>query len=437
MQMRTSISFFLIWVAAASLAYGVELTANDVMGASSFNSAGNWSSGTAPVYDGSAYVTMGYLLRTPATAGSYTFEGYYLVVGGSDGGGDNPFLTDGTTNSNCLLNKTPSGAIITVPSLYLDRGYIRDGMGNDDVWTIEGNILVSENGGGLANQCRFNVNAVVSGRGTLYIADNGNGDPRRTIYWNNPYNDYAGTIQLLGPAPDRCRLTFAPGSRMNFNIGPYGMTNQITGMGTAVFEGNFYFNLYEASTTVGDSWVIASAAAQSFGPSFAVAEFTPMPGGLWMQMAPNGACYVFDTNTGVLTVAQPISVITPNGGEHYAAGQPLQITYTTSPQFLIDAVDISIYGDGYVDYAIGVPNTGTFEWIAPYIESPNCSITVWSSANYLLADTSDSPFVVYQCPAAIAGDVNEDCYVNLQDLALLAQSWLLCGDKFNPACTIY
>ncbi|MCE5186652.1 MAG: hypothetical protein LLF76_11060 [Planctomycetaceae bacterium] len=76
--MRKSICFSLIFVVAVSSVYAAVLTANDPMGSSSFNSAGNWDDGLPP-YSSSGYSTMGYLLRTPAIAGDYTFQGSSLV----------------------------------------------------------------------------------------------------------------------------------------------------------------------------------------------------------------------------------------------------------------------------------------------------------------------------------------------------------------------
>lgn len=126
--MKKLICFVFVLAVTPALADAVSLTANDEFGTSSFNSPGHWGDGLAP-FAGNGYSTEGYCLRTPTTAGNYTFEGGYLIVGGGDGGGANPFRTDGLVNGNCLLNKSPSGTLITVPDLYLDAGYIRDGMG--------------------------------------------------------------------------------------------------------------------------------------------------------------------------------------------------------------------------------------------------------------------------------------------------------------------
>lgn len=38
------------------------------------------------------------------------------------------------------------------------------------------------------------------------------------------------------------------------------------------------------------------------------------------------------------------------------------------------------------------------------------------------------------CQAQLPMDFNWDCYVNLEDFALFAQSWLACNDQSNPIC---
>lgn len=292
----------------------VLLTVNDALGTSSFNAAGNWSN-SQPPSPGNDYVTQGYLLRTPAVAGDYTFAGDSLVVGGGTGGG--VFRTDGGVNNNCLLNKTPSPTTITVNNLILDASYIRDGMGSTDVWTLAGNIYVTANGGGFANQCRLNVAAAIHGSGTLYIADNGSGEASRTTYINSSLNTYNGSI-ILRPLdaspPARCRLTFSDDSRMNFTIGPSGVNNSITGRGILTLDGDLNFDLSGAGNNWGDSWTIVSLSAGTvtYGATFSVIGFERVGGGtgpgLWVYDFGENMRYAYDTTSGLLMVVPEPSV---------------------------------------------------------------------------------------------------------------------------------
>jgi hypothetical protein len=300
------------FLSASALAADVVMTANDSNGATtSFNGdVGHWNPAGAPVA-GKTYSTVGYLLRTPTTAGNYTFAGDSLTVGGGDGGGANPFLTNGSVNNNSLIDKTPSSPTITVNNLILDAGYIRDGMGSSDVWTLAGNISVTSNGGGLAAQCTFNVNSAISGSGTLYVADNGSGEASRTIYINSGSNTYDGSISLLGSSDARCRLTFADDSLMNFTIGASGVNNKISGTGTLTLNGDFAIDLSGAGTNIGDSWTLASATAQTFGDTFTVVGFTAINATEWDKVISPTLTYRFDESTGTLTavVPEPATVI--------------------------------------------------------------------------------------------------------------------------------
>jgi hypothetical protein len=294
------------------LAANKVMTGNDTNSATtSFNSDVQlkWSPAGAPVA-GNTYATNGWLLRTPTTAGNYTFAGDSLTVGrgavpaATTGYGD-AFLTNGSVNNNSFINKTPTGTIITVNNLILDAGYIRDGMGQTDVWTLTGNINVTANGGGFAAQSTFNVNSAISGSGTLYIADNGNDSALRTVFINSALNTYNGSINLLGSTAGKCRLSFADNSMMNFVIGANGVNNKITvgtgKLGTVNFNGDFFIDLTAAGVNAGDSWKLASVTSQTFGSTFSVVGFTQTSSTDWRTTA-NGANYLFSTNTGVLKI---------------------------------------------------------------------------------------------------------------------------------------
>lgn len=137
-------------------------------------------------------------------------------------------------------------------------------------------------------------------------------------------------------------------------------------------------------------------------------------------------------------MAESIQITSPNGGERYVAGKPLTITYTVSEQFPITTVNLQFSTDALYWYPVEywVPAAGTYEWVAHSEESNNYYLRI-SSDDFACSDTSDNPFTIFQCAAPIPGDVNEDCYVDLQDVAMLAQNWLLCGNGFDPACTAF
>lgn len=304
--------FYLIWfvlmlVNAPALAALVSMTAIDTAGTTSFNAGLHWSDALAPSA-GNDYTTLGYLLRTPNVAGNYTFAGDSLWVGGGNGGA---IFAPGVANNNALINKTPTGTgvIITVNNLTLDGSSIRDGMGSADVWSIAGNILVTANGGNFINQCRMNVDSVLSGSGPLYVGDNGNGDATRITYIDSALNTYNGSITLMGSADARARLNFADNSLMNFVIGASGVNNKISGTGTLTLNGDFKLDLTGASTNVGDSWTIAGATSQTFSDTFTVLGFVDIGGNLWDKTA-NGALYEFSESDGkLIVIPEPATMV--------------------------------------------------------------------------------------------------------------------------------
>ena len=291
----------------------VVMTANDANGATtSFNGAGNWSPAGAPSA-GSTYSTVGYLIRGPSVAGSYTFAGDSLTVGGGSGGasGGAAFLTSSsivTPNNNALLFKA-TGETLTVANLILDGAQIRDGNGNGNWAALNGNITVTANGGAFMAQDTNIINSAISGSGPIYIGDNGNGSSTRVIVFTSGSSTFNGNIVFNNTHTSAAYslLTFAPGSLMNFTIGANGVNNNITGIsgsgtsGTLTLNGNFNFNLAGADNTIGDSWdIVDPSVTTTYGGTFAVNGFT-QNGSLWDDIA-NGVDYEYNQGDGLLSV---------------------------------------------------------------------------------------------------------------------------------------
>ncbi len=303
-QNRFTLALALVAISASpALAATVNLTNNNASGTTSFNTSLAWSDAAAPSA-ANDYVTQGYLIRTPTAAGSYTFAGNSLLVGGGSGGGA---FVPGAVGNNAFLNKTPTGAIITVNNMILNGSSIRDGQGSTDNWTLNGNLLVTGLGGTLACQETFNLNSVISGSAPLYIADFGNTDASRVVKIGSSLNTYNGTITMMGSAANRSRLTFIDNSLMNFTIGASGVNNTINRSGslsgTVQFDGDFAIDLSSAGNTVGDTWSLVDNAnlAETFSSTFTVLGFYDIGGNEWLKNA-NGVNYLFSESTGALTV---------------------------------------------------------------------------------------------------------------------------------------
>ena len=277
------------------------MTADDSFGNSSFNAAGGWDSAAAPTA-GNDYFNGGFLLRTPADTGSYTFAGDSLTI---TGGG----LATGVGNDALMWKGSGTGAIITVDNLIIDGGQLRHGQGTADSFTLAGNITVGANGANFATQGGMIITANLIGTTTIRILDSGNTDAGRLITLASSGNTFTGNIELAASSADRAHVALADGANLNFVIGANGSNNSIAGTGTVAFDGDFFFDLTGAGNTPGDSWAVAGASAQTFGGTFSVNGFTDMGGGMWETLA-NGVTYEFNTANGMLSVVpEPGSVI--------------------------------------------------------------------------------------------------------------------------------
>ncbi|MGH8022845.1 MAG: hypothetical protein ACRED1_04650, partial [Limisphaerales bacterium] len=410
------------------------LTANDSIGTSSFNAAGHWTSGAAPS-PGNTYTTEHWLLRSPASSGSYIFQGDSLTIGGTDGtAGVNPF-SESTPNNDSLIFKA-SAVTLTVTNLILDGGAVRDGNGDGQYTYLDGNLYVTTNGGAFMAQDSNIINSAISGPGPIYIGDNGNGNAQRVIIFTSGSSTYNGSIILnpQGGTPGRSRLTLAPGSIMNFTIGLNGTNNSISGGGTLSANGAWNINLAGADNTIGDAWTINGAATNTtYGPTFSINGFSQEASdtNLWNDFA-NGVLYEYNQTNGQLTVSsgdisisqQPISesVAPGNLAElSVSAAGPLTLDYQwyfltgTSPNPISGATNASYSTEtsvlGTTNYFVVITNG-----ISPAVTSAVVSITVRAPRSLEWAgvgsswDTSSANWTLGGSPTAYvdADDVTFD-----------------------------
>jgi hypothetical protein len=275
-----SISF-----AATSFADTVSLIADDGFGETSFNTGLHWSDGLAPM-PGNDYVTGDFRVRTPPDGGSYVFGGDSLTVNNTNG-----------YSWGLMYKGTGNAGTITIADLILDGGMISHANGSGDVFNLDGAINVMSDSQIYAKQGPINILAPISGTGT--ITNPGSDGDGRTLALFSAANMFTGDIVNDG------RLALADDAVLNFVIGAAGMNNSVSGGGaSAVFDGDFVLDLSGASTNVGDSWTLVSAANASYGATFNIPGFIES-GDVW-----SNGLYSFDEATGVLTVVpEPASLL--------------------------------------------------------------------------------------------------------------------------------
>ncbi|WP_442481923.1 beta strand repeat-containing protein [Aeoliella sp. SH292] len=286
-----SVATTTLLLAGAAQAIDVNLTADNGLGTTSFNSALSWSNAAAPSA-GNNYFNNNFLLRTPGDGNSYTFGGDSLTITSDS--------APGVQLNDALMYKgTGATGTITVNNLTINGGNLRQAQGAADVFNLAGNSLtVGSLGMGVHVQGPLNLLSTLTGAGDITVVANGNADPLRTFHLKNSANTFTGNVLL--PNATQSRFAVDEGANFLFDINAPGINNSISGAGVATFNGMFNFDLAGASSTPGDSWTLVSAAGATYGTTFSVGNGFTQSGSVWT----NGT-YTFTPSTGVLAVAAP------------------------------------------------------------------------------------------------------------------------------------
>ncbi len=127
-----------------------------------------------------------------------------------------------------------------------------------------------------------------------------------------------------------------------------------------------------------------------------------------------------------------LTVVDPNGGEFLMAGGTYTITWETQGEASIIVVEYS--ADNGLTWTPVCPpnvgNSGSYEWLVPYIDPNEALVRVSDTVYPDISDTSDNVFTIYLCSRA---DFTGDCFVGFDDFAFFAREWLKCGKPFGCA----
>jgi hypothetical protein len=133
----------------------------------------------------------------------------------------------------------------------------------------------------------------------------------------------------------------------------------------------------------------------------------------------------------VAAASSTLTLLTPNGSEVLAGGTFYYITWNHTGT--VGGVNIEFSIDNGKTWAGVYPpnigNTGSYLWLVADVESQQCLVRIKNAANTAISDVSNAVFRIYEC--TVGGDVTGDCKVDINDLAVMASSWLDCG---NPSC---
>ena len=126
-----------------------------------------------------------------------------------------------------------------------------------------------------------------------------------------------------------------------------------------------------------------------------------------------------------------IKMLSPNGGEELSVDGSFLVEWETSGSISTVNLDFSIdNGQTWESLATDITNTGQYNWvITDYWISQTCLMQISDTANASVYDESDNTFQVFVC--TLNYDLDGNCFIDLNDLALLSSEWFQSGNPYN------
>ena len=119
-------------------------------------------------------------------------------------------------------------------------------------------------------------------------------------------NSHTGNTDIQGGT-----LAFSDNAQLTFYPGANGVSNKITGTGTATLAGDFVINTTGTAIANGNSWTLVdvSTLAETFSGTFTVVGFTADGGGVLWTKEETGKTWTFSEATGVLSLV--VTLVSP------------------------------------------------------------------------------------------------------------------------------
>ncbi len=136
------------------------------------------------------------------------------------------------------------------------------------------------------------------------IAKSGSGE----LILGSAQNDYTGNTTVSAGT-----LTLSDNAQLLFDIDGASTNNSLSGSGIVNLNGDFTFDLTDATTAVDDSWMIVdtNTLTETFGATFSVIDFTDAGSNTWTKIIDASKFYEFSESTGLLTVREGAANETP------------------------------------------------------------------------------------------------------------------------------
>jgi hypothetical protein len=145
-----------------------------------------------------------------------------------------------------------------------------------------------------------------------------------------------------------------------------------------------------------------------------------------------------------------LDIIAPASGQYLYSGSICKIEWQdcNGRKYLLDySID---GGTNWIPINTSlIEDSHFYNWLVPNINSQQCKIRITDANDPNFSDSSGQ-FTIYQCQETLEGDINNDCYVNFldyaiiaannqdyidfKDYAILVDNWCMCGNPYDPNC---
>ena len=346
---------------------------------STFIGGSNWDWGNAIAVDGSgnAYVAGGtWSSDYPVTAGAFD-----ATRNGSDG-----IVTKINASGSALLYSTFLGGsgYGAAYGIQVDSSNCATVCGitdSTDFPVTAGAYDVSHNGEDDAYVCKFNTNGTALLYST-YLGGSGAETGAKSLALGAD-----GSAYIAGSTASADFPVTSGAHDASYNGNQDAFVARLTADGSGLAYSTFLggalsLDSGKAIAVRGDDFYLVGETADAADFPVTPVSFDTTYGGL-------GDTFVAKFSS------RAVTVISPNGGESYNAGNDRDIAWSASPA--IAAVSIYITTDNGVIWhlvAANVTNDGSNYWIVPAISSAACKIKVCDAANPSVFDVSDGVFAI-------------------------------------------